>query len=67
MAKKIIPIPLDEIIGTADEVDRSIPSPEESLFRRDLDRMARKVLETLTPAEKEILRMRFGIKEKDED
>lgn len=64
MVKKI---PLDEIIGTADEVDHSTPSPEESLSRKDLDRMARKVLETLTPAEKEILRMRFGIKEEDED
>jgi len=61
MAKKIL---LDEIIGTEDEIDHSIPSPEDSLQGKELEESVRKVLETLTPTEEKILRMRFGVDEK---
>jgi RNA polymerase primary sigma factor len=45
--------------------DENLPSPFETAYQRDLDRQARELLATLTPREAKILRLRFGIGEKD--
>ncbi len=59
-------IPLEEIIGSEDEIDRSL-SPEDVLFVKELEEQTQRVLASLTPTEKQVLAMRFGIKEEDEN
>jgi RNA polymerase primary sigma factor len=45
--------------------EENVPSPFETACQRDLDRQARDLLAALTPREAKILRLRFGIGEKD--
>jgi len=45
--------------------DRSVASPEEPLLDEDIRRVTSLALETLTPREQEIVRMRYGINDAD--
>jgi RNA polymerase primary sigma factor len=44
--------------------DKSVQSPADAAIEARLSEQTRKVLETLTPREQKVLRMRFGIGEK---
>jgi RNA polymerase primary sigma factor len=65
------PVSLEAPIGQDGAVlgdfvrEENLPSPFETASQRDLDRQARELLATLTPREAKILRLRFGIGEKD--
>ena len=65
------PISLETPIGEEEDShlgdfieDKSIISPAESVINNNLAEQIRKVLQTLTPREEKVLRMRFGIGEK---
>ncbi len=62
------PVSLENPVGDDGEAtlgdfieDKSSLSPAETLFESDQAAQTRKVLETLTPREEQIIRMRFGI------
>ena len=56
------PVSEEGDLGLGDCVDdRSVVSPAEAVIRNDLAAQANCLLETLTPREREVLRMRFGI------
>jgi RNA polymerase primary sigma factor len=60
------PIGRDESSRLGDLIeDKTIDSPVETVVRRNLAEQTRKVLTTLTPREEKVMRMRFGIGEKD--
>ena len=46
--------------------DKSSLSPADTLFESDQANQTRKVLQTLTPREEQIIRMRFGIGDESE-
>jgi RNA polymerase primary sigma factor len=52
---------LSDFIG-----DTNVPSPAEAVFESDLASHMHELLETLTPREQKVLRMRFGIEKKTE-
>ena len=65
------PISLDTPIGEEEDShlgdfieDKSVISPSDAVISMNLAEQTRKVLATLTPREKKVLRMRFGIGEK---
>jgi len=65
------PISLETPIGEEEDShlgdfieDKSIISPAEAVINHNLAEQIRKVLQTLTPREEKVLRMRFGIGEK---
>ncbi len=65
------PISLETPIGEEDDShlgdfieDRNAISPAEAIVTTNLESQTRRVLETLTPREEKVLRMRFGIGEK---
>jgi RNA polymerase primary sigma factor len=67
------PISLDTPIGEEEDsflgdfiADRDNPSLLHILSQRDLSEQTRKVLATLTPREEKIIKMRFGIDEKED-
>ena len=67
------PVSLDIPVGEDEEshlgdfmVDHKAESPTEALSQLDLYEHARKILSTLTPREEKVLRMRFGIDEKED-
>jgi RNA polymerase primary sigma factor len=67
------PISLDTPIGEDEDSylgdfieDMKVLSPVEATEHRDLSEQTRKVLATLTPREEKILKMRFGIDEKED-
>ena len=74
-ALKIVkePISLETPIGDEEQSslgdfveDELAPSPIEAAIRGNLGQLTRKVLATLTPREEQILRMRFGIGQKND-
>jgi RNA polymerase primary sigma factor len=65
------PLSLETPIGEDSELgdfleDKSTSSPNESLMTQDLTHQVERALATLSPKEKEILRLRFGIGEEGE-
>ncbi len=65
------PLSLETPIGEDSELgdfleDKSTGSPNESLMNQDLTTQVERALSTLSPKEKEILRLRFGIGEEGE-
>ena len=65
------PVSLDTPVGEDEDsyladfmIDPKITSPTEAMLEMDLSEKTRKVLTTLTPREEKILKMRFGIGEK---
>ena len=65
------PLSLETPIGEDSELgdfleDKSTSSPNESLMTQDLTNQVERALATLSPKEKEILRLRFGIGEEGE-
>jgi len=65
------PISLETPIGEEDDSslgdfieDKNIIQPSEAVINIDLSEQTRQVLQTLTPREEKVLRMRFGIGEK---
>src|SRR5439155_12978 len=65
------PLSLETPIGEDSELgdfleDKSAGSPNESLLNQDLTTQVERALSTLSPKEKEILRLRFGIGEEGE-
>jgi RNA polymerase primary sigma factor len=65
------PISLETPIGEEEDShlgdfieDKKIISPSEAAINLDLAEQIRKILDTLTPREEKVLRMRFGISEK---
>jgi RNA polymerase primary sigma factor len=65
------PLSLETPIGEDSELgdfleDKSTSSPNESLLTQDLTHQVERALATLSPKEKEILRLRFGIGEEGE-
>ena len=64
MGKKRVPV---ELAGDMDQFPSEGKTPEEELILNRLEEEVRKVLQTLTPREEKILRMRFGIGEKTGD
>ena len=67
------PVSLDIPVGEDEEshlgdfmVDQKAGSPTEAMSQLDLYEHARKILSTLTPREEKVLRMRFGIDEKED-
>ena len=67
------PVSLDIPVGEDEEshlgdfmVDHKAESPTEAMSQLDLYEHARKILSTLTPREEKVLRMRFGIDEKED-
>ncbi|HUT55668.1 MAG TPA: RNA polymerase sigma factor RpoD [bacterium] len=65
------PISLEIPIGEEDDSrlgdfieDKTIPSPMDSVVNKSLSDQTKDVLQTLTPREEKVLRMRFGIGEK---
>jgi RNA polymerase primary sigma factor len=67
------PISLDTPIGEDEDSylgdfieDQKVLSPMEAVEQRDLSEQTRKVLATLTPREEKILKMRFGIDQKED-
>jgi RNA polymerase primary sigma factor len=66
------PISLDTPVGQQEDSylgdfieDQKVLSPTEAAEHRDLSEQTRKVLATLTPREERILKLRFGIDEKE--
>jgi RNA polymerase sigma factor (sigma-70 family) len=64
------PVSLDKCIGEDEDTalgnfieDRKAISPEHSVMDYDLGELAKSALQSLTPREQEILRMRFGLNE----
>lgn len=53
--------------GGMDQFPAKGLTPEEALVSKHLEEQVRKVLQTLTPLEQKILRMRFGIGEETSD
>jgi len=67
------PLPLEAPIGEEGEShlgdfleDKKVASPEETALNRSLQEYTKKVLSTLSPREEKVLRMRFGIGEKED-
>jgi RNA polymerase primary sigma factor len=67
------PVSLDTPVGDDGESflgdfisDTNIPSPAEAAFEADLANHLHALLETLTPREQKVLRMRFGIEKKNQ-
>jgi RNA polymerase primary sigma factor len=67
------PVSLDTPVGDDGESflgdfigDSTIPSPADAAFESDLAQHLHALLETLTPREQKVLRMRFGIEKKTE-
>ena len=65
------PISLETPIGEEEDShlgdfieDKGVVSPQEAVINMNLSETTRKVLESLTPREEKVLRMRFGIGEK---
>jgi RNA polymerase primary sigma factor len=65
------PISLETPIGEEEDShlgdfieDKSIPTPSEAAVGLNLSHQTQKILQTLTPREEKVLRMRFGIGEK---
>jgi RNA polymerase primary sigma factor len=65
------PISLETPIGEEEDShlgdfieDKKIISPSEAAINLDLAEQIRRILDTLTPREEKVLRMRFGISEK---
>jgi RNA polymerase primary sigma factor len=65
------PISLETPIGEEEDShlgdfieDKGVISPQEAVISANLSEQTRKVLESLTPREEKVLRMRFGIGEK---
>jgi RNA polymerase primary sigma factor len=67
------PVSLDTPVGDDGESflgdfigDTNVPSPADAAFEADLANHLHALLETLTPREQKVLRMRFGIEKKNE-
>ena len=60
-----LPVSDDSVLGDFIE-DRGAPSPIDDVFRGDLARQLRRSMATLSPREREILRLRFGLDDEDE-
>ena len=60
-----LPVGDDSVLGDFIE-DRGAPSPIDDVFRGDLARQLRRSMATLSPREREILRLRFGLDDEDE-
>jgi RNA polymerase primary sigma factor len=65
------PVSLDTPIGEDEDsylgdfiIDPKIASPTDAILQMDLSEKTRKVLTSLTPREEKVLKMRFGIDEK---
>jgi RNA polymerase primary sigma factor len=60
-----LPVSDDSVLGDFIE-DRGAPSPIDDVFRGDLARQIQRSMATLSPREREILRLRFGLDDEDE-
>jgi RNA polymerase primary sigma factor len=60
-----LPVSDDSVLGDFIE-DRGAPSPIDDVFRGDLVRQIQRSMATLSPREREILRLRFGLDDEDE-
>ena len=60
-----LPVSDDSVLGDFIE-DRGAPSPVDDVFRGDLARQIQRSMATLSPREREILRLRFGLDDEDE-
>lgn len=65
------PVSLEKLIGKYEEIslgnlieDKSVVAPEEAVVNTHLSRQVEELLESLSPREEKILRMRYGIGEK---
>lgn len=65
------PVSLEKLIGKYEEIslgnlieDKSVVPPEEAVVNSHLSRQVEELLESLSPREEKILRMRYGIGEK---
>ncbi len=67
------PVSLDTPVGEDEDsylgdmiIDAKIAPPTEAILQMDLSERTRKILTTLTPREEKVLKMRFGIDEKED-
>ncbi|HSR13678.1 MAG TPA: RNA polymerase sigma factor RpoD [Thermodesulfobacteriota bacterium] len=67
------PVSLDTPVGEDEDsylgdflVDKKIPPPTEAIMQMDLSDQTRKILGSLNPREEKVLKMRFGIDEKED-